>query len=469
MKTPTKLLGFKVENVLGVKLAEIRFDGSTVKIGGANASGKSSAIKALCLALFGVDKKEVPDPLRKGAKDGDVTAWFDTGLTVRRTFTPGGGGGLLVKDETGKLDSPQTVLNSFIGAMPDPMAFANGDEKEQADTLRKMAGIDTSALDAKRAALYSERTDLGRKAKDVRTLADKAEKFAGVDPVKIDPAPARAALSEVSGKRDALQSKLREIDNGESTEIAALRIQFEDANGALKAIEDARLSAVSRAASNREEAALLIRGAGELDAQANTLLLKSEPAKAAVETIRAKKPAVIAAASDSRAAVNTELSTVTIEAAQAEVDRIADHNAKAGQNMEAARLEADAKKAEKLHADADRAIAAVDEEKRRILAEAKYPIPGIAVTEDGYVTLDGVRIKQANDGREIEIGVDLALSGDKPIKIICIRNASLLDESAKDRITARADKVPGSIVFMELVGDGQGCSFVMEDGEVAGQ
>lgn len=117
-------------------------DGTLVIIGGKNDQGKSSVIESIQMLIGGVNNKRIPEPVRSGTRRAEIVAELDTGLTVRRTITAAGGGSLTISDASGKLTSPQAILDSLYGSLSfDPLAFSRMDAPKQMKTLCELAGL----------------------------------------------------------------------------------------------------------------------------------------------------------------------------------------------------------------------------------------------------------------------------------------------------------------------------------------
>ncbi|MCR4294647.1 MAG: AAA family ATPase, partial [Elusimicrobia bacterium] len=157
-----KIVRLSTENVKRLSAVHITPDGSMVVIGGENGAGKTSVLDSIWYALGG--KGALPgQPVRKGEKRAKVT--LDLGeMIVVRTITPDGGGSLKVTSKEGAtFPSPQTMLDKLVGILSfDPLAFARLPAKEQAETLRKLAGLDFAAQDGQRRTLYEQRTEVNR-------------------------------------------------------------------------------------------------------------------------------------------------------------------------------------------------------------------------------------------------------------------------------------------------------------------
>ncbi len=165
-----KIIEFKAENVKRLKAVEITPDGTLQVIGGRNAQGKSSVLDAIWLALGGAKAtKDTSRPIR----DGEESAWVtvDMGrIVVTRTWDDKGNK-VQVKGADGAIHAaPQRLLDRLLGHLSfDPVAFTRLSAKEQREALLDLVelDVDLDELDSDRARLYDERTEAGRRDKDL--------------------------------------------------------------------------------------------------------------------------------------------------------------------------------------------------------------------------------------------------------------------------------------------------------------
>jgi hypothetical protein len=119
---------------------------------------------------------------------------------------------------------------------------------------------------------------------------------------------------------------------------------------------------------------------------------------------------------------------------------------------EAAELEAD--------------IAAVDAAKAEALRQARFPVPGLAFTADGGVTLNDLPLEQASSAEQLRVSLAMGIALNPRLKVLLIRDGSLLDETSMRLIAEMAEQA-GAQVWIEIVSTG-GVGIVIEDGQVAG-
>ena len=145
-------------------------------IGGKNANGKTSVLDGIVYALGG-EKYRPKNFNREGsAVPGKIRLELSNGLIVERS---GKNASLKVTDPSGQ-KAGQKLLNEFI----EPLAlnlpkFLNASDKEKGETLLQIIGVgeELAELDRKEAALYSERTLVGRDADKKSKLADALEYY----------------------------------------------------------------------------------------------------------------------------------------------------------------------------------------------------------------------------------------------------------------------------------------------------
>jgi hypothetical protein len=428
-EAPLRIVKLEAANVKRLVAVEIKPDGSLVVVGGKNGAGKTSVLDSIAYALGGREAL-CDEPLRQGAKKGHVTV--DLGeFTVRRTFTPEGGGTLTVESREGAVfRSPQAMLDRLLGRLSfDPLAFARMEPKQQRETLRQLVGLDFAALDAARAKHFEERTAINRDARMRESRLVAMPEHAGVPAEPI-----------------AMADLVAELDAAAVTERAA-----SDAEMRAKAIFRDVETETAAVASAEATVARLQR---DLDAARQ----KAADAKATEEAMRTKAVQAHDLAGQARAAV--------IDPAPIR-QRIADAegtNAKARANAERARVAAELEEARARAGALTALIDALDADKAMQLAEAKFPVEGLAFDEGG-VRLNGVPFSQASAAEQLRVSVAMGLAMNPRLRVLLIRDGSLLDDDSLALVAAMAAESDAQ-VWMERVGDGAECSVVIEDGAV---
>jgi DNA repair ATPase RecN len=110
-------------------------------------------------------------------------------------------------------------------------------------------------------------------------------------------------------------------------------------------------------------------------------------------------------------------------------------------------------------------IEAMDAMRADLIAKAELPVDGLGFDDDG-VTLNGVPFVQSSAAERLKVSVAMAMALNPELRVICIRDASLLDNDSKQVLVELAEANDFQI-FYEVVGDGGPVGIIIEDGMVA--
>lgn len=436
-----KIVSLTAENVKKLTVVEIKPDGNLVQITGKNGQGKSSVLDAIWWALAGQATIQAA-PIRKGATEARIT--LDLGdIIVRRTFKQktskqddgtekpedGYTTAIIVENADGsRFPSPQRMLDGLLGALAfDPLAFANMSAKEQFDTLKRFVpGVDFDAIEKANAADYQARTDINRRAKEARTVASEIKIPADVPAEPIDQTALVRSLEE-AGKHNSDLVSRRERRNAAMAEAKGLQEQAKD---------------------RRERAARL-----RAEAQSHEDAAKGYDEKAA--DIGKK----LAEAPELPAPIDTGEISTAIDKARETNKWVEARARKAAHEKAAADFEAQSKRLtagmEKREAD-----------KRKAIASAKLPIPNIEFG-DGLILMNGVPFDQASDAEKLRASVSIAMAMNPKLRVVRVRDGSLLDEDGMRLVAEMADKADCQ-VWIERVDSSGKIGFVLEDGHLKG-
>lgn len=317
----TRIVSLEAQNVMRLRAVHIEPDGRpVVVVGGNNGNGKSSVLRSIEMALGG--KNAIPpEPVRQGEESASTTVRLSNGLVVTRTFDAGGSTKLVIVDADGaKVKSPQSVLDKMYRTLAiDPVAMARMKPADQAKLLQEIAGVDTSALDQRRKAVYDQRTDVNREVKRLKGRVESLPRHADVPDEEVSVAQLAAELQAANRGND----------------------------------DRARWGATLKRAENE-----VLRLEEEL-----------RQARDAVERLRAEE-------ADIPPHVDTEAITQRMAAAEATNAKVRDNRARAEAAKE--RDEA-AAQSERLTEE----LREIDAEKEAALAAASMPIPGLGFDDVG--------------------------------------------------------------------------------------
>lgn len=419
-----KIVRLETENVKRIRAVDITpGDSNMVVIGGRNAQGKSSLLDSIEMALGGAGS--VPQrPVRSGEAGAHVTV--DLGdIVVTREFSANGESRLKVESKDGAVyKSPQTMLDALVGKLSfDPLAFTRLDEKQQHAVLCKLVKLDLGALDAQRAELYAERTQVNRQAK---AAAQRAADMPSHDVTET----AEVSVAELS----------TELQSARALEKSAA----EKATQADKSNDGAK-TALKRAESAEAEAKRLLEVAAAERATCERLNATVDELREAAEALQEQVPdtAAIHARIQSAEATNTKLRANT---------------AKTEARREALRIESAVKELGKR-------IAGIDEQKAMAIAAASFPVAGLSVNGEG-VLFNGVPLDQASSAERLRVSVAIGLAMNPKLRVLLVRDGSLLDEDGLRMLGTVAAENDAQLWVEKVSGDGAGCSVVIEDGSV---
>lgn len=414
---PLTIIRLDVHGFKRLTAVTITPKGSLVEIRGNNAQGKSSVLDAIEAALRGRDA--IPDrPVNGSSKRAEIKVDMG-GLRVERDLAPDGKTTRLkITSSDPEQPSTQAALDHLIGQISfDPYDFVRLTAKEQAAKLRAALGIDTRAIDQKRVELYEERTFVNREVKRLEGAVAQAPFPAGPDePVKV-------------------ADLLRELEAAETSIRAA-----EDARASLEATEAA-------IESNNQKIADFQKAIESLKASNATL----EKASAVLDderkiaASRAIDPAPIKARIADAESTN-------------EVFRLRLMRRKLGDDL--------AKKAGE-SARLTEQIEEIDQIKRTMLEASNFPIPNLRLDDEG-VWLNGEPISQASAAERLRFAVALGLKLNPTIRVLLIRDGSLLDDTSLSMVAQMAADA-GAQVWLEKVSSESGSGWLIEDGMVAAE
>lgn len=415
-----RIVSLKAENVKRLRAVEITPTGDIVTISGRNGQGKSSVLDAIWFALGGKKAVEdTPELIRQGASKAEVT--LDLGnITVRRNWTADNKTYLWVYAKDGRrYSNPQHVLDELVGRLSfNPLAFMQMGDKQQVATLLDLLKlpIDIAELDAERQKLYDQRTDVGRVEKQLEG------QLAGM------PEPLPDTPSEEISATDLLQQM----------------------NAAL---------AITHA--NEE----VMRDIATRTIQASEIADKIAEAENHLSALR-QRLAYLNADLD----LLTEKASILVDpdtkALAARIRSVESTNAAVRARQERAKVASRHAGAEASYKDLTQRIDEIDATKRKVIAEANMPVPGLGFDARG-VTYNNLPLTQASSAEQLRVSMAMAMALNPQLRVIRIADGSLLDAGSLVIIATMA-KDNDFQVWVEKVADAKdGTTGVyIEDGSV---
>lgn len=408
------IIRLEAENFKRLKAVNISPDGRIVKITGPNEAGKSTVLDAIEYALGGGHTfKDIKKPINRDAKEaveaGEAKCRIiieTEDYRVTRNWTDDETSYLKVETMDGaKFTNAQQVLDKMISKISfDPLEFSRMEPKKQADTMLGVLGIKEAILriDADYTRTFQERTATNRLVKEL------AAEFAAcpVPPEGFDPdAPA-----------ENLIDRIREIGN----------------------INAQRAQSLNRVAELDREIADYEQRLEALKTRKKELAdwLEANPEQDADEAARLTQQ-------------------------HEELARMRDVHRRYTETKE--KLERNQTKAQDQTAE----LEAFKADKAKALAESKAAdiVPGLGFDEEGGVSIDGIPFNQLSQGQKIKIGFSVLRALNPELRVICIRDGSLLDERNMELVAQLCEENDFQ-AFIEVATVSEGFGIFIEDGSI---
>lgn len=420
-----KIIKLSAENFKKLRAVEITPTGALVEITGRNGAGKTSVLDAIWAALGGTAHIQAV-PIRRGADKARIR--LDLGdLVVERRFTPKGSTLAVESADGARYTSPQTMLDALLGALTfDPLAFVHQEPRAQFETLRTIAplDVDIDKLDGLNRTDFAQRADINREARAKRAQADGISIPTGL---AVEPTDTGALMDRLTSASTV------------NAEIAGRRSARQEE--AVK-IVDWRTDAMEQ----RDRARELRDEADRCDAKAATL---DDRARVHQEQLAAAEPLPDP--------INAEAIRRELETAQATNRAIEQRERQAALLEEALQLEAQGKKLTST-------MEARATEKADAIARAAMPVPGLGFG-DGLVTFNGVPFEQASSAEQLQVSVAIAMAANPKLRVIRIKEGSLLDAD-NIALIAEMAKMHDYQIWLERVDASGKVGVVIEDGSV---
>jgi hypothetical protein len=483
MADSKKIVALTAENIKRLSVVHIEPDGNTILIGGRNAQGKSSVLDSILYAMGGASS--FPDkPIRNGQESAEIE--IDLGdIVVKRKITKSGSTVTVKTKDGASYSSPQKVLDGLYSKLSfDPLAFASMKPADQTKALMALLGIDTSALDKQHDKLYEERTGVNRLLKEAEGDLDRCEE------ILIEVPATRPEVSEISQRLEAAIETNAALDR-ESEKIESLKADIAERNGEIETLEGSlrctkedlseELDVLSRTIDSTREHDRLrhLRELEELTAR-HTRENNDREQRFEADCNRTRQAAqereisLLNQVASLKAANERDAALLGGESDNERIDvaAIREELAKASELQHAFDVSEDWKQKQLKYdnrleesQELTDEMEAIKDRKRKILAEANYPIPGLAVSEDGTVLFDGVPLSQASRAQQIRTSVAIGIAMNPKLKVLLIRDGSLLDEDNLKLVADMATEHDAQI-WIERVGDKDESAIIIEDGHI---
>lgn len=403
---------------LNVSLA---INGRSVTVTGKNESGKSSFIDAIFKTLTGEKIKGSPVQLGKNSAKNKVLIRKDNGetITVEKTFSDGKTALTVKLNGSQTVKSPQAFLDATLGQISfDPLVFVNKTPLEQKRFLMELLNINLDEFEERKRKLLDElqqiNNDLTTASGELESLPLHEKKYEFIDSAE--------AVKE-SEKINLLKSEISKIDNtillaqSKLDDYENQNIDYENQIQILKNKIDLNLKSIKDGKAylsklNKDKAKITIPESSDLESQIKEININNEYYRT-------------------------------------QQDRIAKQ--REFENIETMKVDMLGK------------IKGIEKERNKKLSEIEMPVKGLEFIDTG-LSYNGLSLTEDNisTSRIIEIGIRIAIAMNTHLRIMQIKDGSLLD---KDMLKTIKDicKDKDYQLFIEKVSDEKELGFIIDE------
>jgi len=424
----SKVSMIRVNNFKRIRNASISLVGrNVVHITGGNGAGKSSFLDGIVATLSGYDDKamkNITEPVNREASDASVQIQTDDGLLISRQWYSGGkhtGSGVRISQHGNRVGDPSAFLEGILGRVAfNPVAFLRMNPDQQVIELRKLLNIDDSLN-----GLDSEDKVLEANAKPIRSqLAGKR--------AELQQTPFIPNLPAEPHDLAKLETELAETSefNRVINEQQAVRDSY--------VLETARLT--SQAETLRQEIA-----------EKQKLLKAMERNLEQRKDTRDSWP-VLAERRDAQEALQA------LQMARAANNSIRD-------NEKALRLTNEVETLSQQQQDITMRRAEIEREVKDLIAEAKFPVDGLAFDGANQVLYNGLPFFQASTAEQVKVSMMIGMAGNPSLRFMILREGNDLDRKSLKVIDELAAHYDFQVMIERVDSDGfEGVFF--EEGEI---
>lgn len=398
-----KIHELHVENIKRVKVVDITPKDNVVILEGKNAQGKTSVLDSVAMVLGG--KKLIPnEPVRKDEEKAVIKVIVGDYEITRNWTSPTQSYLKITTKEGMKPSNPQGFLDGLIGNISfDPHEFVRMEKSKKAEMLKKIMKLDLTELDQRINDVYEARR---LKRKSIDGMIAELRNYGDLpEPTGMSYAGAEKQLNEAKEFNEIILNA-RKTNSQLTEDIDNIKEKIEELESLM-----------------REK----ISEASKLNDKIKEKLIDIEPLK------------------KNFALAETELRN------QSYIER-----------RDALRKEVKKEERELVLIEKKLTNSRVEKDER--IKESKAPIKGLTVGDDG-VQFNGIDIDQISLAEQIKVSMAIAMAENPQIKVILIRDGSLLDKESKKTITELAIKKDFQ-VWIERVAEKKGSAIYIEDGKV---
>lgn len=413
------IIRFMAQNFKRLEVAEIEPDEHLNIISGKNAAGKSSVLEAIMYAFAG-PTREIPKPIREGENKARIVIETDE-YTITRVITPSGQKLTVTTKQGSEITSPQKFLDKLFNSVAiDPVRFTLLDAKEQVKTLIRATGLEQELdqLETQRQNAFNERTLQNRVVKE----------------------------------KEALKKQFREeYPEGDIVSAADITKELQEAYDHNRVIEE-KMSKLTRI---DEEGKTVKTRLAVVAAEIQKLMEEQKKLQAELVSLRGDYEVIAKEVSEA-----TPRDIDTIQAKLANLEQMNAYIREREQRDLNEALLTEARTNSEL---LSQSIEEIDRKKLELLQTSNIGIP--LEIRDDQLYFKGNPLKQCSSAEQIKVSAAIAMRLQPKVKVIIIREGSLLDESSLKALSTIATKY-GYQLWVERVDDSGEVGIVIEEGRV---
>lgn len=437
MSRTDKIISLEVNNVKRIKAVSILANGTMNVISGKNGNGKTSTLDSIEMALRG--GKHIPDmPIRAGEETARIVIETDEMIITRHWTSPEKTYLKVETKEFGKVANAQDTLNAIVGNLSfDPLEFSTMDPKKRVNILKEISKLNFDELDEEYKKKFEERT--GAK-KEEQTLATTVNSFEAreLDKPEFD-------IKDIEAKREMANKHNSAIDKLKDVTIPEYKKVIDSTKGGIQNYE----SLITQYQEDIQLIQAKIKSAEEAIVIKKTTLVDTTVALNESEQELENSKKIPTSEFDEMFKVfATYEANIKIAKQRMEIIKKRDESTMKVNSL-TARLDA------------------IKLEKDRLLSEAQMPIKGLSFSSQD-VLFNEIPFIQLSTSEQIQVSMSIAMALNPRLRIIIIKNGSLLDSDAMKKIYDLAHENNFQIWLEKVADTPDGNSIFIEDGEVYG-
>lgn len=393
-----------VINFKSIDEFKVQPEGKSFTLEGHNGAGKSAVIEAIEWALRG--RIALSDGAMKQGADYTEVIYEGDEFKVVRKWKRGKSPTIKVTDKDGKIwTSPQGMLDDIVSNLSfDPTAFLKMKPKEQVEALKSLIDPDgkIDKMESEKAIVYDKRTDAGREKARLQGAFISLKHFPDAPDAEVSSDVLLKNLEDAKSKHD--------LHNSANEHIERSKRQAKEMEQNIKDLKDR-----------------IIMEEQNLDnCTANIKHAESEIAE--IGKLPDLEP---------------------LKQAFTDADET---NKQVRANQAWAKAKVELSKASNIHAGLEIEHATYVDSIDKFIRDQKLPVKGLSFSPD-CLMLDAKQFNDCSDGERLRTSVLISMAMNPKLKIIAIKNGSLLDDVGKKIIfdLAREHKYQ---VIMEIVKSG---------------